>query len=213
LACATLSVGLYCQTPLVQSANETKRSAIIAGIQNGDEAQILQAGQSGDRSVVPYLREQLKKSKDKIGGPASRVQIALAKLDETKELQEVFCEIDYGDYAVSKSAIETKLPYIKGWYSAEIISGILDHRFAKDPKVPKHYADDLGVIPLSQLLLTGSISRIFPDAPTQGALGGTSPDLWRQYVKDHRSELMTMRPLAERVYFSASACKDGRPRH
>src|SRR3954465_5653917 len=85
---------------------------LVRGIQEQDDNAILEAGSSGNRIYVPYLKAALKH-------PHAEEQLirALAKLGDKEQQQRIACTI-HGTAAsqVYETATE-RLPYIRGWFS------------------------------------------------------------------------------------------------
>jgi hypothetical protein len=91
---------------------------LIRRIQSGDGAAMAEAGKSGNRLFVPFLRQQLKKRNrhvDTVGA----ARFALARLGETDQLQEVWCRAITDD---PKRGLENpvfELEQVGGWFSIQ----------------------------------------------------------------------------------------------
>src|SRR5437868_6054202 len=66
---------------------------LIQRIQAGDGAAIAEAGKSGNKLFIPYLKKELTDRRN-LGtslSPIGSARVALAKLGETDQMQEVWC--------------------------------------------------------------------------------------------------------------------------
>ena len=95
-------------------------------IQKGDSVAVLEAGKTGDPSFIPQLLAYRKKSGKRKDFPEIAVQLALAKLGQLTELQQVRCELLFGSPSVRYDAVG-KLEYLGGWFSLEAVTHVLDN--------------------------------------------------------------------------------------
>lgn len=92
--------------------------ALAARVKEGDNQSILDAGMSGDKSLIPYLRTLTSK-----GTPWA--QMALAKLGEVEYLNQILAEVDAADPAIQDRAME-KLTYVGGKEALRKLYQLLD---------------------------------------------------------------------------------------
>src|SRR5262249_51192589 len=98
-------------------------SLLIQKIKSGDTDAIAKAGRSGNRAYVPYLRKQLSSPRYKGTNlsPATQARLALAKLGEVDQLEDLWCNISY-----SYPAPLGQLSYVGGWYSVRALKMFLN---------------------------------------------------------------------------------------
>jgi len=122
--------------------------ALIQGIRAGDGAAMAQAGRSGNRLFIPFLREQLK-NRDKHVDRVGPARFALARLGETDQLQEVWCSASSGD-PVENGAAVLNLGLIGGWFGIRGLEIFLtpegQRHFLTTPTKHKD-ASDIGLLP------------------------------------------------------------------
>ena len=105
------------------SDHNSSAALLAARIQSGDGVAILEAGSSGNASYVPQLLGLRHKPGKNVS--LAEVQLALAKLGQREELQEILCEARFGSASVQYDAITDKLKYVGGWFSIETVSSVL----------------------------------------------------------------------------------------
>jgi hypothetical protein len=82
------------------------------------------AGSSGDKSFIPFLEDVLQARKlDHQNW--DRVQMALAKLGEREQQQQIVCIFYRGDACEAQNAGIRQLPYIGGWFSIRLYVELL----------------------------------------------------------------------------------------
>ena len=179
---------------------------LMIGISQGNVQSILEAGNSGDQSLIPALRKQLKNRKD--GGAAYAAMLALAKLGEPKELQELFCRIEKGAYLRLDKRLKEDIPYVGGWYAIQILNGVAEGRFAQHPDLSSLPDDLVYVSPLRDALK--AISQILPDVPRTKVpntdFTEVSIETWRNYLAKNEQSLRTLKPTGKGVNFSPASC-------
>jgi IPT/TIG domain len=193
-------------------------SDFLQRIQAGNKDAIAEAGQSGDRRFVPYLRGALNNSA-KHGDARWHARIALARLGETDQLQAVWCRaiVDLPKRGMWPGVEELKL--IGGWFAIQGLEKFLP------PNNPVHwhkptneekYSDAIQ-LPLYYYVLE-ALPIVVPNPPVNSTAFEAqfhSQDLtkiWQEWIPAHKDELSKLQPAGEGVDFSDKACKNGKPR-
>jgi hypothetical protein len=95
---------------------------LIQGIQAGKPEAITEAGKSGNKTFVPYLKEELKHRRSQGADPklTEEVKLALARLGDTRQLQEFWCNALSED---PSTGLHTPLTFgqIGGWFSIQAL--------------------------------------------------------------------------------------------
>jgi hypothetical protein len=178
-------------------------------IQKGDSVAILEAGKTGDLSFIPQLLAYRKKSGKRKDFPEIAVQLALAKLGQLTELQQVRCELLFGSPSVRYDAVG-KLEYLGGWFSLEAVTHVLDnpeYRFGGDGR---------GAFAPPGWYAATKLSTIVPNPPPieSGALVPTSArDMerqrqWKEWIESHQDSLSKIPPTGNGVETSPKICKN-----
>jgi hypothetical protein len=84
-------------------------------------------GNSGDKSFVPYLKDVLQ-SRKLDHQEWDDVQMALAKLGEREQQQQIVCIFYQGDKYEADRAGNRQGPYISGWFSSQLYMEMLDNK-------------------------------------------------------------------------------------
>jgi len=140
-------------------------------ISQGEHKAILEMGDIGDKSLVAYLRRLSLESRWKGDERVkSNIQMALAKLGEQKEFDEIVNQLKNKDPHVQYAAVR-KLVYIGGNKSIRILVALLDEtkwRAVGDPdargpngELPQ---DRVGYSPLNEDAMR-ALSELVPNPP------------------------------------------------
>jgi hypothetical protein len=202
------------QNPRDSSA-DVNRSTLIQKIKSGNVEAIAEAGRSGNKTYIPYLRQQLTNSRDKGTNlsPAAQSRLALAKLGEADQLQDLWCDITYR-YPTPLGP----LSYVGGWYSVRVLRLFLNAE--NDPvferRQRKQDASDL-VYPPDSANALKTLTAMFPDGPPGSAEQWLLPaerqrdvQQWNSWIASHTEELKKLQPGDNNVDLSLSACKKGK---
>lgn len=180
-----------------QGKKVERLTGVVERVQKNDAKAILEFGEDGDKSVIPMLREELLKKDKRFGGAASNAQMALAKLGEKKQLDEILAENDSDDPVTQDHAIE-KLAYVGGKEAIVKLGSLLSddqYRSMKgfDPNKRGPRGEqpqgDVVFLPRSELA-TKALSRIVPNAPTQSKKKPSKEDIqkWRDWWKTNKQK-------------------------
>jgi hypothetical protein len=208
------------QTNSTTTANPDE--ALIQRIQAGDAAAMTEAGRSGNRVFVQYLQHELKDRRTQ-DGPARQAMIALARLGETDQLQEVWCRAITDD---PKRGLENpvfELEQVGGWFSIQGLEKLLTpeglvhwHKLSGKEKYSDATVDPLNVRALRTLPKVVPNPPVRYSAPTEQFRAQTHTQeemkMWQDWIAAHKDELSKLQPTGEGVDFSDSACKNGKPR-
>lgn len=220
---ASLAFGQEPQAP------RSLKEAVNTGIQRSDLQDILQAenaddtyvfaailgaGKTGDTFWVPYLR-QLLKAKHKYYGDSYMfvTQLALAKLGEKDQLQEILCELDFGTNHITYNAIHSKLKYVGGWFSIRAMSDFLREGVKYQPLLKAGLTDFVQGPPNIEVLF--ELSNVVPNPPD---FGTPSPfeksaenvrirTAWRDWIEQNHDTLQKLEPTGVGVEASEKTCK------
>jgi hypothetical protein len=189
-------------------ATPPSKKSLADRIQKGDSGAILEAGKTGDSSFIPQLLAYRKKSRKRKDFPEIAVQLALGKLGQKAELQQVRCELLFGSPSVQYDAVG-KLEYLGGWFSLEAITHVLDN-----PDYRGGY-DGAGLFASPGYYAARKLSTIVPNPPAiePGMLPTSAVDLerqrrWKEWIESHRDSLRKTPPIGSGVETSPKACKD-----
>lgn len=178
-----------------QGASQTPE-ALIASIQHGYRPEILAAGKTGDRRYVTHLHALLA-SRPEDPGVIFDSKMALAKLGEQNELQEVLCATNSKDVRVQLYAIKRALPYIGGWYAVSRLRELLQNT---PPNRRTLGANDEVFASLSKDAVL-ALEELFPDGPKRKpALNHwlsqdfSDVESWAKWIDAHQSQLKQLPP-------------------
>jgi hypothetical protein len=187
---------------------------LIQLIQAGDGAAMNEAGRSGNRLFIPFLREQLK-NRDKHVDRVGPARFALARLGETDQLQEVWCSASSGD-PVENGAAVLNLGLIGGWFGIRGLEIFLtpegQRHFLTTPTKHRDARDNALLPPMYYALkaLPGAVPH--PPVQFDDTQMKQQTKIWQDWIPAHKDELSKLQPTGEGVDFSDTACKDGKAR-
>jgi len=179
---------------------------------------ILAAGKTGDTFWVPYLKPFLKyahKKNSNLSDLAGAAQLALAKLGEPEQLQEIACEAEYG-YASLQSSAVRKLKYVGGWFSLNLFERWLDEPHSIVPLLNEPRGDAI-YLGHREYALT-ELPRIAPNPAAEAPLPFYLQTLaqeklepyrqsWREWFSTNGPSLRNLSPTGQGVDFTAATCK------
>jgi len=184
-----------------------KTAETISQMELGSISAIRKAGASGDRVFVPYLRKQLAGAEKE---HSSWAHLALAKLGEPDQLQQLRCEV----YAWPEPPAAA-LTYVGGWFAIQMYEKLLDD-WKSYPKNSFRRPDkrdiDVLIQPPSWYALM-ELPKIVPDPPLQVSLAFSESErqgrikIWKAWIAEHRESLSRLAPTGEGVNFDDSSCK------
>lgn len=178
-------------------------------IQKGDSVAILEAGKTGDSSFIPQLLAYRKKSGKRKDFQVIAVQLALAKLGQESELQQVRCELLFGSPSVQYDAVG-KMEYLGGWFSLEAITHVLDNPDYRGG------GDGAGFFAPPGWYAARKLSTIVPNPPPIESgipFPSSAVDLerqrqWKQWIEAHQDSLSKIPPIGSGVETSPKVCKN-----
>jgi hypothetical protein len=169
------------------------------------------AGNSGDKSFVPYLKDVLQ-SRKLDHQEWDDVQMALAKLGEREQQQQIMCVFYQGDKYEADRVGSRQVPYIGGWFAIQLYMGMLDNKqigshWAKAK--PQGITDEAMVSPVGMAL--NELPKLVPGLPPLDQKNWKeSQHIWPEYIRKHEAELNALAPTGEGVDFSGKTCKSKR---
>ncbi|HET9406166.1 MAG TPA: hypothetical protein VFO39_02915 [Candidatus Sulfotelmatobacter sp.] len=204
---------LLCISAISQVSRQTERSdsSVCNGIQKGDIEQILEAGRSGDPSFISQLIAYRRKVGEHIEIHVARaIQLALAKLAQPAELQQIRCEFLFGSASMQYDAVD-KLQYIAGWFSIEAFADVLDN---PDYNRYRKMGQDSALAPLGWYAVRRLPSIIRDPPPIESGilLAGSERDLerqrkWKEWIRAHHDSLSKLPPDGTGVETSNEICQ------
>lgn len=171
------------------------------------------AGSSKDPFWIPYLKP-LDKKRERNGENIGRAaQLALAKLGEAEQLQEITCEADFGSPSMRDHVVRWDLPYLKGWFSIHLLTRWLDESYKEDDILHDRPGDQ--VFDTAHGLAVVGLSNLLPDAPIRKPAPGWSSDVdyapirqaWREWIEQNEESLRKLSPTGEGLDISRPTCK------
>jgi hypothetical protein len=181
---------------------------------------ILQAGKTGDRFWVPYLMPIVKKE-HQIGmnNDAGSAQLALAKLGEKEQLQEIACEANFGSPSIQDNVVTHKLKYVQGWFSIGILAGWTEENHKFEGLLVDRASDMLFTRPQDVALKV--LPEIVPNPPPFSSEPHVDywmsrhddeklapvRQAWREWISKNEESLRKLTPLADGLDISRSTCK------
>jgi hypothetical protein len=169
------------------------------------------AGSSGDKSFIPYLKDLIQvRKQDK--NEWDDVQMALAKLGEREQQQQIVCVFYQGDKYEADKAGSRQVPYIGGWFAIQLYMGMLDNKqigshWAKAK--PQGITDEAMVSPVGMAL--NELPKLVPGLPPLDQKNWKeSQHIWPEYIRKHAAELNSLQPTGEGVDFTGKTCKSKR---
>jgi hypothetical protein len=182
---------------------------------------ILQTGKTNDWFWVPYLKPLLKK-KHRPGmdnDDAGSAQMALAKLGEKQQLQEIACEANFGSPSIQYNIVTHKLKYVQGWFSIEILAGWLDENHKFQALFVDRPSDMLFTRPQDVALKV--LPEIVPNPPPFSSephvvdwMSQNDDEklvsvhkAWREWIHKNEESLRKLTPLGDGLDLSRSTCK------
>jgi hypothetical protein len=218
LTVAVLAVVLSLSYPAASSQNASPEpqsksdEVLLQRIQAADSSAIAEAGRSGNRLFVAPLRQLLRNrtNKPEISG---YVRVALARLGEQDQLQEIWCRAITDDPKRGLYPSTYELESVAGWFGIQGLERLLTPDVVRWHKLSeKEKNNDALAEPLSLTALK-ALPKVIPNPPAQFTEKEWKQQVkaWRQWIDAHKDELSKLQPTGEGVDFSPNACKNGKP--
>ena len=187
-----------------QPLGDTETKKIIEGIEAGDVNALGVAAASGNQIFVPYFKEQVRNPKAKLLKETSGLQVGLAKAGEIQQLQQISCELNFGDASTRYNAMR-KVQLVGGWFA---ISNMAE--FLRDiPRYRSSFGEGLG--PLQNYALQYLPELVPPPPPVPPQTFGLDNTkvigIWNDYLVAHHDSLTKLPPTGEGVNISEVLCK------
>lgn len=216
-----LSLAFASDTAAIQSQVRS-REAIIGGIRNGEISAVVEAEQSGDRTLVPFILAELREpvapgllTKDTPFIIAARH--AIGALADRRQLQEVWCATVKED---DLSPPVGRLGVVGGWFGIRGLQELLKPERQKNfDRALRRWASRsrysdisfLGPDTLAVLTLPNTVSN--PPVALKDTFTADMETInkWNDWIAAHRDELQKLAPTGEGVDYSERACKGGKP--
>jgi hypothetical protein len=210
---------LFAHLETIQSAfcgSQSKADEdLIRRIEAGDGAAMMEAGKTGNRRFIPYVREAIKLDTKNLD-TADPARLALARLGETYELQEEWCRAISGEPTIVFDAPIEELGLVGGWFAIQALQTFLTPEGAELPfrNAPKrkHVSDVAVLSPSYYALKTLPDTVSNPPVRFNDQQMDQQAKIWQDWIAAHKDELSKLQPTGEGVDFSDAACKNGKPR-
>jgi len=175
---------------------------------------IVRAGLNGNRELIPALRGVAKRrrySPYEEDGAENDAHVALARLDDVVQLQEVWCgllqESDRPPLGTTSNiggsfTIRAMLSILDGAGREGFTRGAL-----KTPPTDVIHDPDVFALEILIMVAKGGATKY---EPLQGNFEFENAK-WRAWVHEHDGELRKRQPTGEGVDLSEGACRNGRP--
>jgi hypothetical protein len=180
--------------------------AIAKRIEAGDVNALGLAANSRNPAFVPYLKAQLSDPKSKLRDQAGLIQIGLAKDGVREQLEQIICELDFGEPETQDIAYG-KVNDIGGWFAIRTLARFLED----DPQYKKtRWNGSFLSLPWQDSALR-SLPLLVPNPPAQPpyVLGGDHTGevkILRQYLQDHQETLQKIEPIGDGLVTSKQVC-------
>lgn len=186
--------------PQAHSADELSQR-----IQSGNTAAIYEAGRSGDSTLLPTLREELKKSRD--DSERDALKLALGKLGDEHQLQQMYCRArkSWG-LDLDKFTIE----YIGGGFWIRTLAMTFDFD-AHVEKMKQPQDSDLRY-GLPSWFAMQELAYIVPNPPVKQDVFPTNEEhdaalqIWKVWIATHQQDIDKLQPNGKGVIFSEEGC-------
>jgi hypothetical protein len=185
------------------SVDDIDTTKIVQGIEAGDVNALGVAAASGNQVFVPVLREQLRNPKAKLHSETSLLQVGLAKSGQVQQLQQISCELNFGDISIRYDAMR-KLKSVGGWFAVRNMSEFLK----KDTRYTSSLGGGLAPLQDYALQFLPDLVPPPPPLPPQHILVDHTKviSIWNDYLQTHHDSLRALPPTGEGVVVSEASC-------
>jgi hypothetical protein len=135
----------------------------------------------------------------------STLQILLARQNEPGQLQQLACELNYGNSDVQYNAV-AKLRDIGGWFSIEHLARFFDQRHMGDESVNNEQIRRRALEALSFVVAPLPVGADRPVIGDEDYTNGIASGKWMEWIERNRDSLMKLGPVSERIPESRKAC-------
>jgi hypothetical protein len=205
-----------------QSSGAPAALPLVSRIRAGDIVAIDQAGRSGNREYIPYLRN-IRRDPVYLGvtdeSPAEQARVALAKLGDAAALQEFWCATTSEQPTrVGLDPPISAFGFIGGWYSVQALrtflgpnGGVHQSKAASKARTSGDFTYLSARFTALQVLPTVLRDAPIKQSATTIAEERRLADEWQTWIAGHAEDLRRMEPTGDGVDFSDRSCKDGKP--
>lgn len=136
-------------------------------------------------------------------------QVSLAQLGEAEQLQQILCELNFGDPVAVQKGATAKLQFTGGWFSIHAASKLL----GDDPKYTQPIPNEFG-ISMRVLALT-SLPYMVSNPPLgEVRIGPVEPKdhsreagIWLEWIEKNHDSLRKLQPVGDDVVVSEAVCR------
>lgn len=138
-------------------------------------------------------------------------QVLLAELGEPEQLQQILCELDYGDPPAVQVNAAGKLTSIGGWFSILAASRLL----IDDPKYKRGTSDVWGMYPSMREIALNTLPHLVSNPPLGEVRTGFGPSdhskevsIWMEWLEKNHDSLRKLQPAGDDLQVSKSVCRN-----
>lgn len=202
-------------------AEQNDSADLAKGIKLGSPEVMLEAGNRQATDLIPLLKKHLNDADDpdlesRPGHWQSReaAQLALAKLGDLIEEQNIACELFYGNPAEQSTAFY-KLEYVGGWFEISRLTRFLpdneeNSKYMPQPGIPD---GDASIGPRQYVAVSALDRMSLPKPATPPSkehpifAAPRHAKEWQQYIDAHKQELEKLLPTGEGAVESDDYCE------
>ena len=140
-----------------------------------------------------------------------RLQVQLAQMGETDQLQQILCELDFGDPPAVPINALSKLRSVGGWFSIHSTAKFL----GDDPAYLQPHSDPFGMHPSIQVVALVTLPHLVSNPPLDEIQIKYPPQdttkevrIWREWLQKNHDSLSKLQPVGEGVVSSERVCRE-----
>jgi len=186
-------------------------------IERGNHESLLSAGQTDYQELIPALKKRLMdpESFDE-EDEKTAIRMALAKLGDREQQQELLCKLYRGSPAESQTVALDQIPYVGGWYAIRIYRELLTPAAAtRFAKAKFRFREEDVALSEPRWWALSSLFKVVPDPLPSGIDYGFNlaqmPEYsqkWSAWIQDNEDRLKKLQPTGAGVDFSGRSCKE-----
>jgi hypothetical protein len=180
---------------------------------------IIAAGNTNDTFWIPYIEPFLKYAHNRfreVAALAGAAQLALAKLGEPAQLQEIACEANFGSASIRYVAITQKLKYVQGWFAVSILANWIEDNPKRNQLLLDRPSDEIFWRPqeVAFKILPDVVPNPPNSAPPESWMETRDEEklaplrqAWREWINKNEESLHKLTPVGDGLDLSRSTCK------
>ncbi len=139
-----------------------------------------------------------------------RLQAQLAQLGQQEQLQQILCEMDFGDPPAVRVNAIAKLSSVGGWFAVSSAAKFLGN----NAEYIKPRSDLYGIYPSLQAIALNALPHLVASPPLGEIPAKTSPmdysseiHIWMEWLRNNRDSLVQLQPTGDGLVSSESVCR------